>query len=164
MTLSIFSAQSSEANRIRNGEFEIFYNENDDKIYIKTGRDQVKFNVIYNKDEVDQLISQGVDPTSFENWIFNEHNVYSFATGTGVSITTLAGLLMYLSSDMQALRILMNMKMNTDAMISYDPESQPVSNKIYTSDSLYPYLIKMLMTDDMIEWNDDVRSSIRQEV
>ena len=167
MTLSIYSAQSSEANRLRKGEFEIYYDEEEDKVYIKTGTEdpsdpdsksrEVKFNVIYNKDEVDQLISQGVDPTSFENWIFNAHKVYSFATGNTVSITTLAGLLAYLSSDMQALKILMNMKMNLDAMISYDPETQPVANKVYEALSLYPYLNKMLSLDDMIEWSDDVR-------
>ena len=47
---------------------------------VDTGKEQVYFNTLYNKDEVDQLIAQGVDPTFFENWIFNRVMLFSFGT------------------------------------------------------------------------------------
>ena len=71
MSLSVYSAQSAEANRLRYGEFEIYYDQKNDTVIIKTGKEKVFFNTLYNKEEVDQLIAQGVDPSTFENWIFN---------------------------------------------------------------------------------------------
>ena len=44
MSLSVYSAQSAEANRLRFGEFEIYYDQEQDKVIIKTGKDQVYFN------------------------------------------------------------------------------------------------------------------------
>ena len=79
MSLSIYSAQSAEANRLKFGEFEIYYDREQDKVIIKTGKDNVYFNTLYNKEEVDQLIAQGVDPSSFEEWIFNRVMLFSFA-------------------------------------------------------------------------------------
>ena len=67
MTLFIYAAQSSEANRLKNGLFEIYYDDTNKEIIIKNGDEQVYFNVLYNKEEINQLISQGVDPTNFEN-------------------------------------------------------------------------------------------------
>ena len=157
MSLAIYSAQSSEASKLRKGDFEIYYNEEEGLVYIKTGRDDVRFNVLYNKEEVDQLISQGVDPTSFENWIFNAHKIYSFNTGNLVTVTTIAGLLEYLAGDMQALRMLMTLKIDTSAMINYIPNDPPAPGKLYLAASLYSYLNKMLSQDDLIQWSDETR-------
>ena len=106
MSLSIYSAQSAEANRLKFGEFEIYYDREQDKVIIKTGKDNVYFNSLYNKEEVDQLIAQGVDPSSFEEWIFNRVMLFSFATGSAVGVVSLKELLNYLSRDMQALNVL----------------------------------------------------------
>ena len=37
MTLSIYAAQSSEANRLKNGLFEIYYDDTNNEIVIKNG-------------------------------------------------------------------------------------------------------------------------------
>ena len=93
MSLSIYSAQSAEANRLKFGEFEIYYDQEQDKVIIKTGKDNVYFNTLYNKEEVDQLIAQGVDPSSFEEWIFNRVMLFSFATGSAVGVVSLRKLI-----------------------------------------------------------------------
>ena len=46
MSLSIYSAQSAEANRLKFGGFEIYYDQDQDKVIIKTGRDQLYFNTL----------------------------------------------------------------------------------------------------------------------
>ena len=124
MSLSVYSAQSAEANRLRFGEFEIYYDQEQDRVIIKTGKDQVYFNTLYNKDEVDQLIAQGVDPSSFEEWIFNRVMLYSFATGSAIGVVSLKELLEYLSRDMQALNIVMNNKLDSSNVVAFDTSLQ----------------------------------------
>ena len=102
---------------------------------------------------MDQLISQGVDPTSIENWIFNAHKIYSFNTGTLVTVTTIAELLEYLAADMQGLRMLMTLKIDTDAMINYIPNDPPAPGKLYLAASLYPQLKKILSLEDLVQWS-----------
>ena len=135
MSLSVYSAQSAEANRLRFGEFEIDYDQEKDTVIIKTGKDQVYFNTLYNKDEVDQLIAQGVDPTSFENWIFNRVMLYSFATGSAIGVVSLKELLEYLSRDMQALNIHMNGKVDSRNVIDFDADVRPLVYQIYNGKS-----------------------------
>ena len=55
MSLSVYSAQSAEANRLRFGEFEIYYDQENDTVIIKTGKEKVYFNTLYNKEEVDGI-------------------------------------------------------------------------------------------------------------
>ena len=93
MSLSIYSAQSTEANKLRFGGFEIYYDQEQDIVIIKTGNEKVYFKTLYSKEEVDQLIAQGVDPTSFENWIFNRVMLFSFATGSAIEVVSLKELL-----------------------------------------------------------------------
>ena len=105
MSLSVYSAQSAEANRLKFGGFEIYYDQiyydqENDTVIIKTGNEKVYFNTLYNKEEVDQLIAQGVDPSSFEEWIFNRVMLYSFATGSAVGVVNLKELLDYLRKNL----------------------------------------------------------------
>ena len=99
MSLSVYSAQSAEANRLKFGGFEIYYDQKNDTVIIKTGNEKVYFNTLYNKEEVNQLIAQGVDPSTFENWIFNRVMLYSFATGSAIGVVSLKELLDYLSRE-----------------------------------------------------------------
>ena len=39
MSLSIYSAQSAEANRLKFGEFVIYYDQENDMVIIKTGKE-----------------------------------------------------------------------------------------------------------------------------
>ena len=130
MSLSIYSAQSAEANRLRFGKFEVYYDQEQDKVIIKTGKDQVYFNTLYNKEEVDQLISQGVDPSSFEEWIFNRVMLYSFATGSAIGVVSLKELLEYLSRDMQALTVIMNNKLDLNKVVAFDADVEPTESQI----------------------------------
>ena len=57
MSLSVYSAQPAEANRLRFDGLEFYYDQEQDTVIIKTGKDQVYFNTLYNKEEVDQLIA-----------------------------------------------------------------------------------------------------------
>ena len=157
MSLSIYSAQSSEANRLKFGEFEIYYDQEQDKVIIKTGKDQVYFDTLYNKEQVDQLISQGVDPTSFENWLFNRTMIYSFATGASVGIVTLKELFDYLNRDMLALNILLNRKVDSSDIVSFSSGNPPTVNQIYYASSIYNLLIKVLTTDNTIQWDQNTR-------
>ena len=157
MTLSIYAAQSSEANRLKNGLFEIYYDDTNNEIVIKNGSEQVYFNVLYNKEEINQLISQGVDPTNFENWLFNRIMIYSFATGSAIAITTLKELVDFLSRDMQALNTILNTKIDTNNVVEYNINTQPTNTQIYNAISLYNILKKILTNDNVIQWNDNVR-------
>ena len=157
MSLSIYSAQSAEANRLKFGEFEIYYDREQDKVIIKTGRDQVYFNSLYNKDEVDQLIAQGVDPSSFEEWIFNRVMLFSFATGSAVGVVSLKELLNYLSRDMQALNVLMNGKVDSSNVVAFDAGVEPTEKQIYNASSMYETLREALTTNDLVLWNQDLR-------
>ena len=130
MSLSIYSAQSAEANRLRFGEFEIYYDQENDRVVIKTGKEKVYFNTLYNKEEVDQLIAQGVDPSSFEEWIFNRVMLYSFATGSAIGVVSLKELLEYLSRDMQALNIVMNGKVDSRNVVDFDADVKPLVYQI----------------------------------
>ena len=56
MSLSVYSAQSAEANRLRFGEFEIYYDQENDTVIIKTGKEKVYFNTLYNKEEVELVL------------------------------------------------------------------------------------------------------------
>ena len=157
MSLSIYSAQSAEANRLRFGEFEIYYDREQDKVIIKTGKDNVYFNSLYNKDEVDQLIAQGVDPSSFEEWIFNRVMLFSFATGSAVGVVSLKELLNYLSRDMQALNVLMNEKVDSSNVVAFDASVEPTEKQIYNASSMYETLREALTTNDLVLWNQDLR-------
>ena len=157
MSLSIYSAQSAEANRLRKGDFEIYYDEENDQIVFKTGNEKVFFNVVYNKEEVDQLISQGVDPTSFENWIFNTHAIYSFATGGTIDVSSIATLLTYLQRDMQALKTLTDKMLNTDSLIKFDLSVKPETNKIYDALSLYSFLLNLINKNDIVSFDPEVQ-------
>ena len=125
MTLTIYSAQAAEANSLRFGEFEIYYDRKNDTVIIKTGNEKVYFNTLYSKEEVDQLIAQGVDPTSFEEWIFNKVMLYSFATGSAIGVVSLKELLEYLRRDMQALNIHMNGKVDSRNVVGFDADINP---------------------------------------
>ena len=149
MSLSVYSAQSAEANRLRFGEFEIYYDQENDTVIIKTGKEKVYFNTLYNKEEVDQLIAQGVDPSSFENWVFNRVMLYSFATGSAIGVVSLKELLNYLSRDMQALNVLMNEKVDSNNVVAFDSEVEPTENQIYNASSLYESLKEVLLTSDL---------------
>ena len=167
MSLSIYSAQSAEANRLRFGEFEIYYDEENDTVIIKTGKEKVYFNTLYNKEEVDQLIAQGVDPSTFENWIFNRVMLYSFATGSAIGVVSLKELLEYLSRDMQALKVLMDEKVDARNVVDFNEEVKPAENKIYNAaSSIYDFLIllliKLIKRDDVVAYNAEVVPSENQ--
>ena len=157
MSLSVYSAQSAEANRLRFGEFEIYYDQENDRVVIKTGKEKVYFNTLYNKEEVDQLIAQGVDPSTFENWIFNRVMLYSFATGSAIGVVSLKELLEYLSRDMQALNIVMNGKVDSNRVVDFDTQVVPSENQIYNATSMYDLLKEVLTTGDLVLWNQDVK-------
>ena len=146
MSLSIYSAQSAEANRLRYGEFEVYYDQKNDTVIIKTGKEKVFFNTLYNKEEVDQLIAQGVDPSTFEQWIFNRVMLYSFATGSAIGVVSLKELLEYLSRDMQALNIVMNGKVDVRNVIDFDVEVKPLVHQIYNASSLYEVIKDLINT------------------
>ena len=157
MSLSVYSAQSAEANRLRFGEFEIYYDQENDTVIIKTGKEKVYFNTLYNKEEVDQLIAQGVDPSSFENWVFNRVMLYSFATGSAIGVVSLKELLDYLSRDMQALNVLMNEKVDVNNVVAFDAQVKPSVYQIYNASSLYDLLKEALITSDLVLWDQDVK-------
>ena len=144
MSLSVYSAQSAEANRLKYEEFEIYYDQEQDTVMFKTGKDQVYFNSLYNKEEVDQLIAQGIDPTSFENWIFNRVMMFSFATGSAIGVVSLKELLDYLSRDMQALNIHMNTKVDSCNVVSYDADVRPLVYQIYNASSIHKELKELM--------------------
>ena len=144
MSLSIYSAEAAEANCLKFGEFEIYYDQENDMIKIKTGNEKVYFNTLYNKEEVDQLIAQGVDPSSFEEWIFNRVMLYSFATGSAVGVVSLKELLDYLSRDMQALNIHMNGKVDSRNVVSFVSEVKPTEFQIYNAHSLYEIIKELI--------------------
>ena len=98
MSLSIYSDQSAQANNLRFRVFEIFYDQEQCKVVIKTGKEKVYLNTLSNKEEVDQLIVQGVDSSTFENWIFSRVMLFSFATGSTIGVVSLKELLEYLSN------------------------------------------------------------------
>ena len=156
-TFLIYAAQSAEANRLKNGVFEIYYDDTNKEIVIKNGEKQVYFNVLYNKEEVDQLVSQGVDPTNFENWLFNRIMIYSFATESAITITTLKELVDFLSRDMQALNTILNTKVDTNNVVEYNINTQPTNTQIYSAISLYNVLKTILTNDNIIQWNESVR-------
>ena len=166
MSLSVYSAQSAEANRLRFGEFEIYYDQENDRVFIKTGKEKVYFNTLYNKEEVDQLIAQGVDPSTFENWIFNRVMLYSFATGSAIGVVSLKELLEYLSRDMQALKVLMDEKVDARNVVDFNEEVKPAENKIYNASSIYDFLIllliKLIKRDDVVAYNAQVEPAENQ--
>ena len=166
MSLSVYSAQSAEANRLKFGGFEIYYDQKNDMVIIKTGNEKVYFNTLYNKEEVDQLISQGVDPSSFEEWIFNRVMLYSFATGSAVGVVNLKELLDYLSRDMQALKVLMDEKLDSRNLVDFNEEVKPAENKIYNASSIYDFLIllliKLIKRDDVVSYEAEVEPAENQ--
>ena len=100
------------------------------------------FNTLYNNEEVDQLIAQGVDLSSFENWIFNRVMWFSFATESAIGVVSLKELLKYLSRDMQALNVVKNGKHDANKVVAFDADVEPTESQIYSATSTYETLSK----------------------
>lgn len=81
-----YAVESEYCRKVKFGGMTISYNSTENKVYFN-GPEGMKFNIVYNKDEVDEMITGGgLTPAIFLTWLLSNVMIYDINTKTSKSI------------------------------------------------------------------------------